>query len=133
MVIVAAENGFYLRKGGKNKPWLRLWDNLDLDWMSEVRSVFQYFTERTPKSFIEERDTYLSWSYRDCDLEFGESQAHSLITHLTCGSLANAGTHVLNHSRIVQVRPAGISKGLVTERVVAELGTLLARRAPRST
>ncbi len=131
-VWIAAENGYYLRRGvsagtgtgsGGTPQWHTMFDNVDMSWMAEVRSVFQYFTERTPKSFIEERDTYIAWHYRDCEEEFGESQAHDLMTHLVSGPLANTSTQVINHSRIVQVRPTGVSKGFIAERIVNELET----------
>ena len=33
-----------------------------------------HYTERTPGSFIEEKEINLTWHYRNSDLEFGEWQ-----------------------------------------------------------
>lgn len=73
--------------------------------------VFNYFTERTPKSFVEKESTFISWHYRDCDREFGELQARDLLMHLVAGPLVNTSTEVVHSSKLIQVRPAGVSKG----------------------
>jgi trehalose-6-phosphatase len=70
---IAAENGYFLRRG-PDAEWETPFDNVDISWIPEVRTIFQYFSQRTPKSFIEERTSYLSWHYHDCDQYFGERQ-----------------------------------------------------------
>ena len=37
------------------------------------------------------------------------------------GPLSNTSAQVLDHARVVQVRPKGVSKGIVAERVIQEL------------
>ena len=33
-------------------------------WMESVQLVYDYFCERTPRSFVEARDTSVVWNYR---------------------------------------------------------------------
>ena len=40
----------------------------------QVMDIFESFTERTPGSFLEIKDSCLSWHYRDADPDFGVSQ-----------------------------------------------------------
>ena len=42
--------------------------------MESVRLVFDYFCERTPRSFVEARDTSVVWNYKYADGEFGRLQ-----------------------------------------------------------
>lgn len=34
------------------------------DWMESVRLVFDYFSERTPRSFVEFREASIVWNYK---------------------------------------------------------------------
>jgi len=49
-------------------------DRISTGWMDEVRVVFEYFCERTPRSFVEERKTSLVWNFKYADIEFGRLQ-----------------------------------------------------------
>lgn len=51
-------------------------DRISNDWMDAVKVVFEYFCERTPRSFVETRDTSLVWNFKYADVEFGRIQAH---------------------------------------------------------
>jgi trehalose-phosphatase len=89
--------------------------------MDDVEEVFHYFCDRTPFSFVEREKSYLSWHYRDCDPEFGDLQARDLLNHLNAGPLVNTSTEVVHSNKLVQVRPAGVSKGHTLEKVVQQL------------
>lgn len=34
------------------------------EWMESVQLVFDYFCERTPRSFVEARETSVIWNYK---------------------------------------------------------------------
>ena len=42
--------------------------------MESVRLVFDYFCERTPRSFVESRESSVVWNYKYADVEFGRLQ-----------------------------------------------------------
>ena len=44
------------------------------EWMESVQLVFDYFCERTPRSFVEARETSVVWNYKYADNEFGRLQ-----------------------------------------------------------
>jgi trehalose-6-phosphatase len=66
--------------------------------MESVQLVFDYFCERTPRSFVESRETSIVWNYKYADAEFGRLQARDLLQHLWTGPISNAPVD------IVQVR-----------------------------
>ena len=35
-----------------------------MEWKESVNLVFDYFCERTPRSFVEARDTSVVWNYK---------------------------------------------------------------------
>jgi trehalose-6-phosphatase len=72
--------------------------------------VFDYFCERTPRSFVETRETSLVWNYKYADGEFGRVQARNMLQHLWTGPISNAAVDVVQGSKSVEVRPVGVSK-----------------------
>mmetsp|Transcript_2967 Transcript_2967/g.4370 ORF Transcript_2967/g.4370 Transcript_2967/m.4370 type:complete len:1045 (+) Transcript_2967:68-3202(+) len=110
-VWLAAENGFFLRKGRDDPHWHYMYDSIDLSWKARVRKVFQYFTDRTPQTFICEHDTTCSWHYHDAQRGFADKQANDLMIHLRGGILSNTSTEIQDTSAVIQIRPVGLSKG----------------------
>ncbi len=44
--------------------WKCVFDQVHCEWMESVQLVFDYFCERTPRSFVEARETSLVWNYK---------------------------------------------------------------------
>ncbi|KAL0741081.1 hypothetical protein Bca4012_082594 [Brassica carinata] len=64
--------------------------------------VFKYFSERTPSSHFETRDSSLIWNYKYADIEFWRLQARDLLQHLCTGPISNASVDVVKGSRSVE-------------------------------
>ena len=56
------------------QEWTPLVDTPKTEWMESVQLVFDYFCERTPRSFVEARETSVVWNYKYADNEFGRLQ-----------------------------------------------------------
>ena len=94
----------------------------NFDWIESVQLVFDYFCERTPRSYVETRETSLVWSYKYADPDFGRQQARDLLQHLWTGPISNAAVDVIQGAKSVEVRPIGVSKGAAIERIVSMMG-----------
>jgi len=46
------------------QDWIALVDMPKMEWKESVNLVFDYFCERTPRSFVEARDTSIVWNYK---------------------------------------------------------------------
>ncbi|XP_022720951.1 alpha,alpha-trehalose-phosphate synthase [UDP-forming] 1-like [Durio zibethinus] len=117
---LAAENGMFLRvtKG----DWMTTMpENLNMEWVDSVKHVFEYFTERTPRSHFELRETSVIWNYKYADVEFGRLQARDLLQHLWTGPISNASLDVVQGSRSVEVRSVGVTKGAAIDRILGEI------------
>ena len=71
--------------------------------------------DRTPGSFIEEKDFSLVWHYRKVDPAFASARAMELkdaLLHLT----ANLNLGVLEGNRVIEIKNVGINKGQVALR-----------------
>ncbi|KAL1118583.1 hypothetical protein V6Z11_D01G045700 [Gossypium hirsutum] len=117
---LAAENGMFLRhtKG----DWMTTMpEHLNMEWVDSLKHVFEYFTERTPRSEFEIRTTSLVWNYKYADVEFGRLQARDMLQHLWTGPISNASVDVVQGSRSVEVRPVGVTKGAAIDRILGEI------------
>ncbi|EFJ28419.1 trehalose phosphate synthase [Selaginella moellendorffii] len=117
---LAAENGMFLRH--TSGDWMTTMpEHLNLDWVESVQLVFDYFSERTPRSYVEARQTSLVWNFKYADLEFGRVQAWDMLQHLWTGPISNAAVDVVQGSKSVEVRPVGVSKGAAIDRILGEV------------
>ncbi|KAK7359163.1 hypothetical protein VNO77_01111 [Canavalia gladiata] len=126
---LAAENGMFLRR--TTSEWMTTMpENLNMDWVDSVKHVFEYFTERTPRSHFELRETSVIWNYKYADVEFGRLQARDMLQHLWTGPISNASLDVVQGGRSVEVRAVGVSKGAAIDRILGEIVHNKGMKAP---
>lgn len=117
---LAAENGMFLRL--TKADWMTTMpEHLNMEWVESVKHVFEYFTERTPRSHFELRETSLVWNYKYADVEFGKLQARDMLQHLWTGPISNASVDVVQGSKSVEVRAVGVTKGAAIDRILGEI------------
>ncbi|KAL8205428.1 hypothetical protein R6Q57_008979 [Mikania cordata] len=117
---LAAENGMFLRS--TSGDWMTTMpEHSNMEWVDSVKHVFEYFTERTPRSHFEVRETSLVWNYKYADVEFGRLQARDMLQHLWTGPISNASVDVVQGSRSVEVRAVGVTKGVTIVRILGEM------------
>lgn len=117
---LAAENGMFLRLT-KGEWMTTMPEHLNMEWVESVKHVFEYFTERTPRSHFDRRETSLVWNYKYADVEFGRLQARDMLQHLWTGPISNASVDVVQGGRSVEVRAIGVTKGAAVDRILGEI------------
>ncbi|XP_047318735.1 probable alpha,alpha-trehalose-phosphate synthase [UDP-forming] 10 [Impatiens glandulifera] len=116
---IAAEHGYFVR-WSRNSEWECSLSSVDLEWKEIVEPVMKSYTEATDGSSTEVKETAVVWHHHDADPDFGSCQAKELLDHLE-SVLANEPAVVLKGQNIVEVKPQGISKGLVAEKVLSTI------------
>jgi len=107
-VGLVAEHGVWIKeKGGGG--WETI-ETLTSEWKEEVYPILESWVDRTPGSFIEEKEFSLVWHYRKTDTKLGELRARELINNLS-NITANLNLQVLEGSKVVEVKNTGINKG----------------------
>ena len=106
---LAAEHGAILRSPDTD-TWETLRGNYTVDWKTQVYPVLEHFTDRTPGSFIEEKEYSLVWHYRMSDPEFGEWLANELVANLE-EMLAQTELRAVRGAKSVEVRLTWANKG----------------------
>lgn len=113
---LAAEHGYFMRQS-HDQEWETCVPVVDFDWKQTAEPVMKLYTETTDGSTIETKESALVWHYQYADPDFGACQAKELLDHLE-SVLANEPVSVKSGQHIVEVKPQGVSKGLVAERLL---------------
>ncbi|KAI3700095.1 hypothetical protein L2E82_44711 [Cichorium intybus] len=116
---LAAEHGCFLRLK-RDEEWETCVQVEDSGWKQNAHPVMTLYTETTDGSMIEMKDTAMVWCYEDADPDFGSCQAKELLDHLE-SVLANEPVTVKRGQSSVEVKPQGVSKGLVAKRMLATM------------
>ncbi len=116
-ISMVAEHGVWLKPAG-SAEWEMI-EPLTSEWKNEVRPILELYTDRTPGSFVEEKDFSLVWQYRRSDSRLGELRARELAAHLS-GLTVNLNLQVLEGSKVVEVKNSGVNKGRAAMRWLAE-------------
>ncbi|MBA0636657.1 hypothetical protein Godav_021938 [Gossypium davidsonii] len=112
---IAAEHGYFMRWSA-NDNWEVCGQNSEFGWKEIAEPVMKLYTEATDGSSIETKESALVWHHRDADPGFGSSQAKEMLDHLE-SVLANEPVTVKSGQFIVEVKPQGVSKGVVAEKI----------------
>jgi trehalose-phosphatase len=116
---LSAEHGCFLRYP-HTYEWFNLVHGVDDSWKDEVMKIFQYYEERTEGSFIEQKRHAITWHYRLSDETFGSLQAKEALHHLEASIIPRLPVSVLVGKKNLEVRPIGINKGKILERLWTE-------------
>ncbi len=106
-INLVAEHGAWIKERGGS--W-RVAVPLKSDWKREIRRILELYVDRTPGSFIEEKEFSIAWHYRRAGVELGETRAKELKEFLT-NLVATYNLEVIEGNRVIEIRSAGISKG----------------------
>lgn len=117
-INLVAEHGAAIKRA-RDDQWTQERD-IDQSWKPEIRPTLQMFVQRCPGSFIEEKNHTLAWHYRNADPELGFVRSRELLDNLF-HLLRNAQVQVLDGNKVIEVRVAGIDKGVAAKKMVDEL------------
>ncbi|ASB47769.1 bifunctional alpha,alpha-trehalose-phosphate synthase (UDP-forming)/trehalose-phosphatase [Alkalitalea saponilacus] len=106
-VNLICEHGVWLRRIGED--WNML-TNASNSWMPTIRPVLESYVDRTPGSFLEEKNYSLVWHFRRAEAELGELRAKELRDELT-ELVANHNLEIMEGNKVVEVKTGGINKG----------------------
>ena len=101
------EHGVWYRSAGSD--WEMI-EPLDGSWKESIRSSLEFYVDRTPGSFIEEKSYSLVWHYRKSDPELGLNRAIELKDEMT-SLVSNLNLEILEGNKVIEIKNRGINKG----------------------
>jgi len=104
-----AEHGCRIKYNHTNE-WQKI-KPLNTEWMLKIIPVLTTFCDRLPGSFIEQKEFSVVWHYRKCDPDLSSIRVKEATDYLI-NITANLDLQVLQGSKIVEIRNAGINKGI---------------------
>ncbi len=106
-VSLIAEHGVWTKM--KNRHW-KLIEPLNNKWKKRIKPILEIFVDRTPGSFIEEKEYSLVWHYRKADPKLALIRSGELkeaVRHST----SNLNLGILEGSKVIEIKNTGINKG----------------------
>lgn len=111
-VSLAAEHGAFYKE---NSRWQK--NTRPNRWSDELLDTLRLFTEKTPRSRLEIKETALAWHYRESDAGLGFLRAQQLAGALTALCLQQ-NLQTIQGDNVVEVKPAGYTKGSIVQQLL---------------
>ena len=110
-----AEHGYWSRTSHRGS-W-RAFRRGAPAWKAAILEILDRYTDQTPGSLIEEKTAALTWHYRMADPELAARIRTELLIELR-EALRGVQAQVLEGHKIVEIRTAGVHKGVVARRLL---------------
>ena len=106
-INLIAEHGVWLKD--QSQKW-QLIERLENKWKAQIKPILDVFVDRTPGSFIEEKEYSFAWHYRKADPKLALIRSGELketLRYLT----GNLNLGVIEGSKVIEIKNSGINKG----------------------
>jgi len=107
-VEMAAGHGSWVKMKGKE------WEKAELfstEWKEGIRPILESYTDRTPGSFIEEKEFSLAWHYRRCEPDLAALRVGELKDSLY-SVIENMNIGLLDGNKVLEVKDSFVNKGI---------------------
>jgi trehalose 6-phosphate synthase/phosphatase len=91
-----------------------------MSWRKRVTRIIEEATIATPGALVEAKTASLAWHWRMAEPELGDQRAKELWRRLE-EQIADQPVELLGGEKVIEVRPRGVNKGRVVERVLASV------------
>jgi len=115
-VDIICEHGIWIKNS--DKKWRTLID-LDTNWKSAIKEILDMYVNRTPGSFVEEKEYSLVWHYRKVETGLGELRTRELMSHLRY-MVSDEHLQVLEGNKVVEIKNNQVNKGVAANRWIEE-------------
>ncbi len=114
-VTLAAEHGSWIRQHGE---WAQ--EDVSLqEYKAALLPLLERYAERTPGARVEEKTFALVWHYRSVSPELAYARNAGLKHDLNAVVGTNSGIGVFSGNKIIEIKPRGITKGMVADELLA--------------
>lgn len=113
---MVAEHGAWIKEEGED--WKTTEPQLP-EWKKEIRPILEMYVDRTPGSFIEEKDFSLVWHYRNCNAELADVRLKEL-KDILLSLTANLNIGFMEGKKVIEVKDTNINKGKAALRWISK-------------
>ncbi|WP_026714859.1 bifunctional alpha,alpha-trehalose-phosphate synthase (UDP-forming)/trehalose-phosphatase [Flavobacterium daejeonense] len=101
------DHGIWIRK--IDEEWKKI-ENPKTEWKDSIRPIIVCFVDKTPGSFLEEKEFSLAWHYRKAEAHLAEIRMRELRIVLS-GLVTDSELSILNGNKVLEVKNSIVSKG----------------------
>ena len=112
-LTLVAEHGYFI----KNEKWTEKLNN-NKEWIQNLLPIFNSFTDRTPGTFVEEKQNSLVWHYRKTDPELANNRAVELKTVIK--SLAPESISLMDMDKAIEITNSQFNKGTAVSDIISK-------------
>ncbi|MGV8136440.1 MAG: bifunctional alpha,alpha-trehalose-phosphate synthase (UDP-forming)/trehalose-phosphatase [Mangrovibacterium sp.] len=116
-INLIVEHGVWLNVYGRD--W-EMVDNVSNGWKPVMRPILETFVDRTPGTFIEEKNYSLVWHYRKSEPEQGQQRANELKEELR-NMIVNHNLEIMEGNKVIEIKAGGINKGKAAMRFIRNM------------
>ncbi len=106
-ITFIAEHGVWMRS--KDGEWGMI-EQINKDWMEIIYPIMEFYVDRTPRTFIEEKNYSLVWHYRKADPDLGTMRSWELKDELKA-LVSNLNLEIMDGDKVIEIKSSGINKG----------------------
>jgi trehalose 6-phosphate synthase/phosphatase len=107
-----AEHGLWIRRCGEEWEMTR---QVSDEWKEEIRPILERYVDRTPETFVEEKEYSLAWHFRKADPDLTRIRSIELREDLMLRT-KNLHLALLEGDKVVEIKNADITKGVAVHR-----------------
>ena len=112
-LTLVAEHVYFI----KNGKWTEKLNN-NTEWIQNLLPIFNSFTDRTPGTFVEEKQNSLVWHYRKTDPELANNRAVELKTVIK--SLAPESISLMDMDKAIEITNSQFNKGTAVSDIISK-------------
>ncbi|MBN2403319.1 MAG: bifunctional alpha,alpha-trehalose-phosphate synthase (UDP-forming)/trehalose-phosphatase [Spirochaetes bacterium] len=113
-LVLIAEHGAFIKM--PSDEWKTL-VSLNKEWKQQIRPLIELFSDRTPGSFVEEKEHSLVWHYRRSDAEFASIRAIELKSNLM-HLIANLNLGIIEGNKVLEIKNIESNKGKIASNLI---------------
>jgi len=102
------------------EPDQKQWDmtvSLDNKWIDSIRPILESYTDRMPRSFIEDKEYSLAWHYRQCDPDMVCLKLREVKETLV--SMTESTTLMLQEgNKVLEIKDSRFNKGFLASIII---------------
>lgn len=117
-LAMVAEHGVWTKRNEPRADW-ETEEEMDASWKEEIQPVMDYYVQRTPGAFIEEKSHSLVWHYRKVESGLGDLRMRELLSHLKYMARGH-NLQVLEGDMVLEIKRPDINKGKAASQLMKD-------------
>ncbi len=108
-ITLVAEHGIWIKE---TKSTWKTVANINTEWKAEVLPLLNFYVDRTPGSFVEEKEFSLAWHYRKADPEMSSIRSKELKSNIL-SIVSNMNLGIMEGNKVLEIKSLEVNKGKI--------------------